>query len=513
MPSISAPASHNARGQQSMQTGEYPAAAEYFIKAIEQDPKNEYLYNHLGQAMHKLRHFDAAIECFDTAIKINAAFADAYLNKGNALKSKHCHAAAIEQFNLTLKLRPASHEAYSNRGNALLALHQTDAAIASFEAALKIQPSNPQLLNHQGTAYKQRADIKNALIYYHRALKADPKFVDARINLANALLDFDQKPLALENYDRALALSPAHPEANFNRGLCLLQMGDFANGWQGYGWRWKRENLRSPYLATSKPLLATTRKTKKLLLWSEQGVGDEIMFAALLTQARTLADEILVQTDLRLIPLLTRSFPDLRFYSRAEPLPEFLFDHHLPLGSLCGLFLNSIEDFQKINTRYLVASDQYDIKASGFIHPKKINCGISWKSFNPAAEVGKSISLATLLAKLPLEKLNLVNLQYGDVTTELAEVSSSMGIEIQQHPSIDNMQDLDGLAALINACDMVVSIDNTTVHLAGALGKPVQVLLGPAPDWRWGFAPTRALWYEQTTLIKTPSDMALLLLI
>lgn len=475
------------RGLSCIHRHEYPQAVEYTIQAIEQDPQNADLFNTLGYAMLMLQQFDAAIECFDQSIALNPGLPDPHLNKGNALHKTHRHELAIAQFNRALELRPNYVEAYSNRGNAQLALRQIADALASFDAALELNPCSPALLNHQGTAYKHQGDMVAALASYDAALAIEPGFVNALVNRANALLDFGHKDQALTAYDQAIATAPTNADAQYNRGLCLLQMGRLTEGWQGYEWRWQKQDAKTPYLVTSKPVLPLHGKTQRLLIWSEQGIGDEIMFASLFKLARQLAYKILVQTDARLIPIFERSFPDFEFYPRHTTVDEDSYDHHLPIGSLCGFFLHTLDDFTLINTPFLVPSQAYDIQASGILDPHKINCGISWRSANPTVGLDKSLTLKDFVKRLPVENLNLINLQYGDVREELAQLKAETGIHVHQHPGIDNMQDLDGLSALIHACDEVVTVSNVTVHMARSIGIPFILILNNSSFWRINF--------------------------
>jgi tetratricopeptide (TPR) repeat protein len=485
----------NELGMDCISNGKFTAAVEYFINAINLTPDNAYLYNNLGYAMSQLKQFDAAIECFNKTIALLPDYPPAYLNKGSALKGKHHFAEAIAQLDLAIQYKPDYLEAHSNQGNIYLLLRQTDAAIASFAKALTIQPSSFNVLNHMGTAYQQKGDLGTALDYYQQALQIAPDFADAQINIGSALLESKHTLEALEAYNRALEMAPGHPEAHFHRGLCLLQLGDLRNGWQDYEWRWKTSGIDSYRLPTGNPQFTGPNKTKRLLLWCEQGVGDEVMFASLFQHASLLADEILIKTDARLIPLLSRSFPNYQFFTREAQIDESLYDQHLPVASLCQFFLNDLSDFAKIPSPYLQVSEDLHRGGSGIFCAEKINCGVSWRSFNATGGLGKSLGIINFLSRLPLQKLNLINLQYGDISEDLDEARRVLGVEIRQYPGIDTSANLDGLASLIQACDQVVSIDNTTVHLAGALGKSQTILIGPYADWRWCIAGQRPLWY------------------
>ena len=220
------------------------------------------------------------------------------------------------------------------------------------------------------------------------------------------------------------------------------------------------------------------QRDRDVLLWKEQGIGDDILFMGLVPEASEINNSTTVYTDPRLIPLCERGMPGVIFKPYRGKIEDEEFDYHLPMGSLPRLFRSSEKDFERATTGYLKADPKRveDLSQELGIGNKKV-VGISWKSIKSLHTLKKSLSLMELGKIFQDLDVVLLNLQYGDVNEEIKEFTKATGIEVLQCKSVDNREDLDGLAALIENCDLVVSTSNVTIHLAGALGKETWVLL------------------------------------
>ena len=252
---------------------------------------------------------------------------------------------------------------------------------------------------------------------------------------------------------------------------------------------------------------------RPVFLWAEQGIGDEIMFASMIPDAQEICSSLIVQCDGRLKPLFERSFDSsIQYVSKSDHVTESHFDFQAPFGSLGTFLRNSKADFQKASQGYLIhqtdKAEQLNHELSRLTQ-KKYFVGISWKSASKLEGAHtRSLSLKDLAICLNRPDLQLVNLQYGDVEEEILELKHECDIEVINLPQINKFQDLDGLASLMAACNKVVSIDNATVHLAGALGVKTDVLLPFNSDWRWGVNESSSYWYSNVNLVrqKTPND-------
>jgi len=248
---------------------------------------------------------------------------------------------------------------------------------------------------------------------------------------------------------------------------------------------------------------------RNIFVWAEQGVGDQIMFAGLLPDLLATGAKAIVEADARLLSLLKRSFPEPRFLARGVPttVPEAERPHfQVARGSLCRWLRPRLDLFPG-HGGYLRADgervrrlrDRYRAELPG-----RMLVGVSWRGGSRGPDLLRSIPLERWTPILRLAGFAFVSLQYGEDAPEIEDARGRLGIEVSSDPEIDRMNDLDGLAAQAAAMDLVLSIDNTTAHMAGALGRPVWILLPSEPNWRWRATGQRSHWYPTARLFRQP---------
>ena len=277
----------------------------------------------------------------------------------------------------------------------------------------------------------------------------------------------------------------------------------FREAWEKYEYRWMVKPTSNQEWPTKSNKKWGGEEDTDLVLWREQGIGDDILFLGLVMEAYKRTRFLTVYTDSRLISLCERGMPGVVFKPYKNKIDDEDFDYHLPMGSLPRLFRSDIKDFENTVTGYLKADKERveSLREELGLGDKKV-VGISWKSIKSLHTQKKSLSLkefGTLFKDLDIV---LLNLQYGDVDNEIKEFTKSTGIEVLQCGSVDNREDLDGLAALIELCDLVVSTSNVTVHLAGALGKETWVLLPYVANFWWLLDRTDSIWYPTLRLYR-----------
>ena len=451
------------------QVKKYVQAVELLSKALEINPNHAGAYSNRGNALKDLRQFNEALVNYDQAIAIDPGHVGAHSNRGIALKELKRFDEALVSYDQAIMLKPDYVDGYTNRGNVLQDLKRPDEALASYDQAIIFNP------NHAGT------------------------FANRGITL-QGLKRFDE---ALVSYEQALRINPDLVTAHYNLSLFNLMRGNFKAGWQGYEWRWLNKEFDSEPLKSIKPAWDYQKTNQRLLVWAEQGIGDHIFFGSLLSELLADVPNLLVQIDKRLIPIFSRSLPTIKFYPDDIKLPESDYDVHVPIGSLGKYLRNDEKDFLQTKNKFLI-SDKTKTQAirQDLSVTKKLICGISWKSQNEKTGAGRSLSLERLTTIFDTKKISLVNLQYGDISEDINLLKLNSNVDLIQYEPVDNFNDLDGFASLIDACDFIITTDNSTIHLSSALGKKSFLLLPYVAEWRWSLDGADSLWYPSTRLYR-----------
>ena len=484
--------------------GQLAVVVEHANKLAVKYPNSFAIWNILGAAAAQTKQMDKAISALLRVIAIQPHYAEAYNNMGNVLRDQGKLEKAMAYYQKALSLKSDYPEARYNVGVILQDQNKFEEAIASYQKALSLKPDYLEAYNNLGNVLKDQGKLDEAIASYKEALSLKPDSADAYNNMGNALHDQGKLDEAIACYHKALSLEPDDPEVHDNMGFALLAAKYFDRGFKHCEWRWQKEDRANQFLKSTKPPW-NGEKGQRVLVWNEQGIGDEIMFSSIVPEIYAASSKILVKCDRRLIPLFERSFPtDVTYYSGDSHVSEDEYDFHIPMGSLPLTFRKSLESFKTSASGFLKCDTARaeSIKGQLTQEQSKKLIGISWNTKSPTRNSSdRNINLADLARALDSSNTQLVSLQYGDVSDEIEAVKKEFGIDVIQFDAVDNKNDIDGLASLILACDQIVSTTNVTVHLAGALGVKVTVLLPFSPRWIWGDG-SKSFWYESVTPIK-----------
>lgn len=452
--------------------------------------------------LHQQGRLQEAEKKYKELIKAKTRNGLVYANLASIYGEAKRYHEVIELTRRALLLNPADAMALCNLGAALNSTGRLKEAIAILEKALSIRPDFPLALSNLGNALTGIGDLEGAIYSFHQALAIHPDFPDAYYNLGAALKELGELDTALEALDRAIALQPGHVEAHFLRCLILLLQQRFAEAWTLYEWRWQSVTFQQQ--KPPSPTWTPGHPVSRLIVTKEQGVGDQIMFCSMIPDLIRQQEELIVLVDHRLVPLMQRSWPDVKFLDRAPVSQEAEDVAYIAMGSLGRFLRPSLQDFSTSQAGFLVADEPRRARLANRFRDggHGLVCGISWHSAHNVLGGSKSVALEDLARALARPDVRLVSLQYGDTSSEITQLRENTGIEIQTLDEIDAFHDLDGLAALIDACDLVISVSNTTVHLACGLGKPSWVLLQRVPLPRWGIEGRSSPWYPTARLFR-----------
>lgn len=407
-------------------------------------------------------------------------------------------AAAAGTLRRAIALDPADVQSWAAAAHRATRTGCPTEALAAWRAVATLCPDRPAALMGLAGALRDNGQAEAALRTGKRALALEPAAAAAHADLAlmfEAVADISG---AVTVYRRAIRIAPDLVEAHVNIALRLLHLGRIGEGWEHYARRLAQDpRTRRQALP---PWRGEDLAGRRILVWGEQGLGDEVMFASCLPDLVARAGHVTVLCEPRLVPLFARSFPE----ATVRPLPdeneEGGFDTgdavQAAIGSLPLWFRPDANAFPR-RCGYLRAEPRETGRFRERLSGAGPAVGVAWHT---VAEGRRSIPLQALADALPGARL--VNVQYGEHEPELTAVEARRGGAIARFPDASPLDDLELYAALLSALDLVVTIDNSTAHLAGALGVPTWILLPSPPDWRWFGGIRGCLWYPQARLFR-----------
>lgn len=388
--------------------------------------------------------------------------------------------------------------------------HQTgdqETAASLIRQAIAANGNAASYHSNLGNVLQAQGKLAEAGASYQRALLLKPELAETHLNLGNIFRAQGQIDSALVCYRHALALNPELAEAAVAESRALLLKGDFAAGWCNFERRWQTREFDTPWRTYAQPRWnGQPPAAGRVLIWGEQGIGDEIMFAGLIPDALRSGACCVLDCDARLQPLFARSFPTTDVISSidpASPPPENI-AAQLPSGSLPGLFRISPEAFANVTSPYLFADPAAKTILRNRYRDGRKLVGLAWHTKNKQSGPTRFIDLPTLAPLFAAPGIQWISLQYGDhraLQSQIAAANAPLHID----PEIDQLKNIDSFAAQVAAMDLVITIDNSTAHLAGALGIPTWVLLPFAPDWRWLLEREDSPWYPNMRLFRQPN--------
>ena len=475
-------------------------ALENFDRAIKLKSKFAEAHNNRGCALTALGRYEEALASCERAVVLRPDYAEACFNRGIALERLKRFEEALANYDRALTLRPNFAEALSNRGGVLRELKRFDEALASCDRALALQPNLAKALATRGNALSGLKRFDEALMSYDRALMAQPDDAETHYNRGHTLTSLKRINEAQSSYDRAVSLRPDYAEAHWNEALVRLLAGDFSGGWAKYEWRWKQGKSSSSQRNFLKPLWLgeDTIRDKTILLHSEQGLGDAIQFCRYVPLVAARGAGVIFEVERPLWKLMSDFVGSAQVICRGDPLPEF--DLHCPLLSLPLAFGTRLETIPA-DVPYVQAPSQTSASWDNRLGPKdRPRIGIAWSgSALNTRDRERSISLRDLLSLLEIEA-TFVSLQKDVRSTDTALLNERRDIL----DFGDELRDFSDTAALISELDLVISVDTSVVHLAGAMGKPVWTLVTHIPDWRWLLDRDDTPWYPTMRLFRQP---------
>ena len=477
--------------------GRFEEALKTYDAAIAIDPDHAETLLARAQICVELGRLEAAGEIYDSLVARWPEFAAAHHFRANLLARLGHLSAAVSGYDRALAIKPDDASAHHERGNALRLLGHLDAALACYDRAMACAPALPEALNSRGNLLRMLGRYDDAVLDFHAALACRPNYAEALNNLGTVLGDIGRVDEAIGCFDRAITLRPDYAEAHWNKGITLLQEGDFTKGWQLHEWR-----LQKPGASMRRfhqPVWDGRRSVagRQIFLHWEQGFGDTLQFCRYAPLVGEMGARVTLSVQAPLLRLLRQLQPMVTVVDE-NAIPK-KFDLHCPLLSLPQIFKTTLESIPA-ETTYLSADAEL-VKAWAARLParRRPRVGIAWRG-NPshANDHNRSIPAAFLAPLLALD-LDWISLLPEDNAPAIPE-----GVPGRVHAFGSALGDFAETAALISELDLVITVDTAVAHLAGALGKPVWVLLSFSPDWRWLRQRSDSPWYPTARLFRQP---------
>jgi hypothetical protein len=481
------------------QQGRLADAARIYRQVLRSHPSNVDCLHLLGIIETQQGRHAESVELLDRAIRLSPRQPLFYSNRGIALKQLKRFDAALASLDQAIALQPDFAEAHCNRGNVLQELGQFDAALASYDKAITLKPNYVKAYANRGNVLQELEQFEAALASYDRALALEPGSAEAYCNRASAFQELKQFDAALADFEKAIALNPAYADAHWNSALCHLRLGNFQSGWERYEWRLRKHDFLEVHRLQfngerwrgHEPL---DRKT--MLLHGEQGLGDAIQFARYAPLVASLGAHVILSAPRPLVRLFQRLENVDRIVSDATEAGPY--DFHCSLLSLPLAFKTTLATIPSATEPYLSADATLVAKWRNRLGaPGRPQVGVMWNGGTASKIRHRSIPLSEFTALLD-DPFRFVSLQKDVRESDREALDASPGIA---HFG-DEQEDFADAAAMIELMDVVISVDTSIAHLAGALGKEAWILLPYSADWRWMEGRSDSPWYPSVRLYR-----------
>jgi tetratricopeptide (TPR) repeat protein len=487
----------NNRGNLLVKLGRTADALKSYEQTLASEPRNLDALINTATILRLLGRDSDAAGAYMRALAVNPNRAEIWAALGNTLGLLQRHEDALISFDRALALNPRAAEILSNRGNMLWQLRRAGEALASFDAALALRPDAAEIHNNRANALLDLNRPDEALASLDHALTLKPGYTEALVNRANALRDLNRSQEAIESCDAAIATNPELAEAHWNKALEQLLLGDFDHGFANYEWRWKRPG-HAPRDFGVPQWRGEDIGSKTVLLHAEQGFGDTLQFVRYVPLLAARGAKIVLEVPDSLRPLLGAIDGVVAIISRDRPHPDI--DLHCPLMSLPLAFGTTLETVPADIPYLRAPADRIEVWRTKLPASGKFRVGLVW-SGKPSHrnDHNRSIAFERLAPLLAQNDVDFVSLQREVRDTDKTMLEKYAVLQ----PDLDTA-DFADTAAVIDALDLVIAVDTAVAHLAGAMGKPLWLMLPFSPDWRWMLNCDGSPWYPTARLFRQP---------
>lgn len=488
--------------------GRLSEAVSAYREILDAQPDNAAAWINIGAAQRAMGNAEDAAASLLTAVELAPDHAGAWLNLGNALIDGGRFDDACRAFATATEHAPDLADAYVNWGEALTRARDAAGAVAVLERGARRCPGHPGILTNLGNALLDAHRAGEALAHLQAAAEAAPNDAKVLRNLGNALRLNGDLEASIDVFDRLSAADPDDADSRCLRAFSLFSLGKFRPAWRDYGARWQSA-FHEPRRPFSLPVWrGEDISGRTVLVCGEQAVGDELMFATMLPEMTARCGRLIFETEHRLVPLFRRSLPTVEIVARRDPPARELtarsIDVQVALGDLGRYLRPDRRSFEKFRPYLRVGRGPAAEMRERYRHlaGTRPRVGISWRSGAERAGIARSLDTATLANLLGCQDCWWLSLQYGDPSEDFSRLRAAGVRPPHVDAGVDALKSMDDFATQVAGLDLVVSVANTTVHLAGNLGIPTLALLPHVADWRWRASGEACHWYPSVRLLR-----------
>jgi tetratricopeptide (TPR) repeat protein len=485
--------------------GQLPKALEHFQRTVHLQPDFAEAHYNLGIVQAGLKRLEKAMESYKQSISLKPDFLPAHFNLANVYSEMNLPELGMKHYLAVLRLNPRHVKALTRLGTLVHQLGRSDQAISLLQQATQIAPDFDLAYKELGLIYTDLCEFQKTLECFHALTQLRPDWADAHCNEGAALNQLGRYCEAIAKYEDALQLEPDHASAHWNRSLLFLLQGRYAEGWPEYRWRLRTDaiHMAYPHTYTQAQWDGTGFRGKRLLVHYEQGLGDVLQFLRYLPLVKARGGTVLFETPQPICALIQDwdCINELLVSSQERPV-QAPFDLQISLMDLPGLFQSTLDDLPGKSPYIRAEPTRVKHWGTRFAEPG-FKVGLVWAGGAVGRQRVASLKLRACqlqhlapLATIP--DVKLFGLQKGPGSAQVATLSPSFLV----HNVGESFTDFADTAGAIENMDLIISVDTSVAHLAGAMGKPTWVLLKFDADWRWLLERSDSPWYPSMRLFR-----------
>jgi len=474
-------------------------AINIYLKILEKKPNFQNALINIGNVYKEILDYEKSIYYFKKAIDNQPNNLFLILQLAIILDLNSNHTSANKLYLKLILHKKEDDELLCHYSNNLILTRNYKEAERILLNILKNKKFNIEALILLSFLESEKGNLIKAIDCLTVAKKQRKNYYKIYSNLGYLLLLIGDFYNAKINLLKSIKLNPHYKVAHFNYSLYLLYHQNFTKGWQYYKFRNSRIIFQN--LFDNEKIWDGKSNSDELIIYNEQGVGDEILFSSIYRDIEGFKEKIIVKCDKRLINLFTRSFPNFVFVEKNYKIAKKSSQKHILAGDLGSFFRKNINDFN--NKKWIIVDSKLANKYNKVFTNKKIRIGVAWLSSNSKSDISiRSLKLQDIVNIFPEHIFELIDIQYGETQKERTDLKESNQRKLIHFDYLNYKNDLDDLAAIIVNCDLIVSVGSFTASFAGSLGKEVYVILPSGSHWVWSSIENNSLWFPKVKIFK-----------